>query len=203
MKRRNVNTRWFKERFEQIGADQIKIAKILGIERASLSRSIHGKRKFTSDELSALANHLGVSIEDVMRNAGTKTPETETPKNLRIEGWIDGDLILRKGKPRGPQTAPHPMPKERDLKAARIQSAGSRFEGFDGALVYYRESSRFDPECMGRLCLVQISGDPDWKLRVLRRGYQAGSFNLAALNGELLEEGVAVAATGEVLWMRL
>jgi transcriptional regulator with XRE-family HTH domain len=202
MKPNPPNARWFKSLFEQRGFSQRKLAKDLKMDPAALTLVLQGRRKLKSEEAAKMASHLSVSVEEILEHAGIEIATPSTHRKIKIEGYFDGELKLHRGEPRGAKLAPCPF-QDPTMRAARIQSAGSRFESIDGALVYYQESSKFDPEALGRLALVTISRDPTPRLRVIRRGYQPGTYNLTALNGEILEESVKIDSSSPVVWMKL
>jgi transcriptional regulator with XRE-family HTH domain len=55
-----VDTRWFQDRLTDKRMSQRKLATMIGIDPGALSLALHGKRKFTVDEVSEIARLLNV-----------------------------------------------------------------------------------------------------------------------------------------------
>lgn len=66
---------------QERGMSLAKIANAIGVDRASLSRSVHGKRRFRAVEIAQIASLLGVTVEQIMPSAAgaaTQVPVTES-----------------------------------------------------------------------------------------------------------------------------
>lgn len=208
------NTKWLFSLLSSKGITQQEIAKQTGMPKGTLSKILHGKRRPTLKEIGSFAEILATPLDEILSAFGVNLAQSATSSDfLEVSGWLDADLILRGvieqsggvAGLRGSKTAPCPFP-DRDIRVARIQTAGSSFDGLDGALVYYRETHNsvkgVDQEAVGRLGLVRVTGEPERRLRVLRRGYAVGKFNLTSLSGKLMEESVVVESVYPVVWLK-
>lgn len=203
------NHRWFRSVLEQKGLNQSEVAKASEILATALSKALAGKRRFTIKEAAALSRVLDLPYTDVLHGLGIALDAPESPRSCEVSGWIDGSAQLRLRRPgdgqglRGHKTAPCPFG-DRDIRVARVQSIGTEHDGLDGALVYFRESKArgVDPNAIGRLALVELQGG-DCVLRVVRRGYAAGRYNLTTLSGRIIEESVSVEAVHPVVWLKV
>lgn len=210
--RHQPNSKWFRAVLAEKGILQAEVAKKAGMDKSALSKALSGKRRFTLKESTAIAQTLGLPISDLLAALGIALDAQESNRSVEVEGWLDGQsaLLLRSreeaGGLRGQRTAPCPFP-DRDIRVARIQSAGTEFDGLDGALVYWRESKAkgVDQNAIGRLALVQLgTGREEIRLlRVIRRGYAPGRYNLTSLAGRLMEESAHVECVHSVVWLKL
>lgn len=203
------NNRWFRTVLEQKGLMHAEVAKAIGMTKSAFSKALSGKRRFTLKEATAISAFLQTPLTEVLQALGISLDAPESPRNCEVTGWIDGATQLRLRAPgeggglRGAKTAPCPFP-DRDIRVARVQSAGTEHDGLDGALVYYRQSQAkgVDQNAIGRLALVQLSGG-ECALRVVRRGYAPGRYNLTTLSGRLIEESAIVEAVHPVVWLKV
>lgn len=202
------NTKWLLSLLASKGFEQRELATQAKMAQPALSKAIHGKRRITLSEVTRLAPLLSVPLEDLINAFGMKLDMPLNDRFIEVEGWFDGTLTLqaRASGLRGSKTVPCPFP-DRDIRAARVQSAGTEFDGLDGALIYYRQTRSqargVDVSEVGRLGLVKIAGDSECRLRVLRRGYAAGKFNLTSLAGKMMEESVSIESVWPVIWLKI
>lgn len=214
----NVNKRWFQNAFLSRGITQRRVAKHLHLDPSAISLMLRGKRALKLDEAAELARLLSIPVEDVMTNAGINTRTVESKDFLEVRGWVDEAWELHLGTPKGPRKAP-PVAGGSDgskkggggIAVARFQTAGTSLDGLDGSLLYFptpREGI-VSADAMGRLSVVQLrdgrgkSGKGRLLVRILKRGYQQGHFNLHAMDGRIMEDDVMVEAAVPVLWHRL
>lgn len=206
------NKRWFLDVLEQKGMSQALLAREVGITKSSLSKVLNGKQRLKLAESTKMAGALARPLEEVLNALGVALGASEPGGGtIEVGGWIDGakGLLLRGkdqgGGLKGSRTAPCPFP-DKDIRAARIQSTGTEYDGLDGALVYFRESRAkgVHPELVGRVALVKVTGGAEERaLRVVRRGYGGGGrYNLTSLSGKLLEENVGIESAYPVVWLK-
>lgn len=218
-----TNKRWFQDQFQKHDLTQRAVARKLGMDPPALSVALRGDRKFTLNEATVLASLIGVPLEEVLVNAGVRAadlPTARSRESLEISGWIDGDLKIRWGTPKGPKTAPRPAYAAKNTGVLRYQTIGSALEGMDGVLVYYVEGSNSLADCVGRLCVVRgipatmapeskeragkgLNRGEYWYLATVKRGYTPGAHNLAALDGRTIAEDVIVEAAWPVIWIKM
>lgn len=201
-----VNDKWFRDQLKRMNVSQREVARLLGINQAVISHMFNGTRKMPLDEVPKWAKILGVPESDILTNAGIQSSTAAAlsgSASLEISGWVDGELSVhfndKKGL-KGPLSAPNPLT-ETMISVVRCQTAGSPFEGMDGALLYFQNHGIFDPEAIGRLCIVKIQDR--FLVRTVKRGYEPGKHNLALPNGTVVEEGVIVDSAAPIVWMKL
>lgn len=141
---------------------------------------------------------FGPLAEFVLKNPG---------ETLEITGWIDGYLNVHEGLPG--QSRAFAEPFTGAVKAAavlRCQTTGSQFDGIDGALIYYYPTDRGEADVVGRMAVVGFRGGDGqlrYGLRVVKRGYEPGRFNLVLINGVMAESDAQLISAAPVLWMKL
>lgn len=222
-----VNSAWFRNRITSQGLSQRKLAAKLKIDPSALTLFLQNKRRLQLDEAATLASLLSVSLDEVLTNAGLDTTtQSSTSKSLEnkgvpITGYVDGDLVVHWGRVKGPQRALWPVQAgERGnqgapVEAVRFETAGTPFDGMDGTLAYFamkraKDGGLFDISCVGRLSIVEEvkrgagSGGTGGRtlLRVVKRGYDTGTYKLALMNGEVVDENVKLAAGAPIIWMK-
>jgi transcriptional regulator with XRE-family HTH domain len=200
-----TNTRWFQSELQRNNITQRRVARALNLDPSSITLMFHGKRKLQIKEAVQLANLFGVPLDDVLSNAGLKTETKESTELLPIEGWIDGEMRIHWGQPKGQKTAPIPSFGGKNIKVLRYQTIGSNIESLDGGLVYYSESKGLHSDSIGRLCVVKRAEDRRGSslLAVVKRGYSAGAFNLVDLAGRAVMEDAVLESASPVIWLKL
>jgi DNA-binding XRE family transcriptional regulator len=200
------NTNWFKDQIKKAGISQRAAARIVGIHHASLIHMFNGNRRMPVDEARNWADLFNTAVEDIYSNAGLNIVSSEEKGALvDIKGWIDPELTVHWGATPGPRKTLNPLSgNAKNIGALRCQTAGGFFEGIDGAHLYFTltAASRVDLECLNRLSLVSVPSKRHY-VRVLKRGYESGKFNLALPNGDISESDVVLESATPILWMKL
>jgi hypothetical protein len=195
------------------------LAKSLKLDPAAVFHLVHGSRRLQLHEAAALARELSQPLGDVLERFGVQVPGGDlrgAPRGspaalLEITGWLDRDLLAHldaEGQDglRGRRQAPAIPGADRDTRVLRCQTAGSDYDGMDGALVYYRElpskTKGISADAVGRVGLVRVADSPALRLRVVRRGFQSGRFHLCSLAGKVIEEDARVEIVHPVLVIR-
>lgn len=221
----NINVRWFKEQIALNGLSQRKIAKEMNLNQSVISHMFKGRRRMSLEEAVGWAKILKVPLGDVVLNAGIGVGIQEISEidhsrvlmkndegaviaqpQVPIRGFADANFKVIWTPPvKGPTNAPNPLKGELglNLSCIRCQTIGGAFEGLDGAMLYFRDvpQGAFDPECVGRLSLVQVGSEH--LIRIVKRGYAPGRHNLALFNGILAEESVVISSATPIIWMKL
>ena len=81
-----MNTIWFQEALDNAGVSQADLARHLGLAPSAVSRMLKGERQMKLLEAVQTASFLGVSQEEVLRNAGEASvtpPSTEPARRGR------------------------------------------------------------------------------------------------------------------------
>lgn len=201
--RRAINTRWFKEVLRERQMSQAKLADEMDLDPSAISLAFRGERDIRADEAAEMARILRVPLEDVLRNAGIQLKEDGTRTKVPVVGWIDGKLAIHFGRPKGAQKVQAPEDLA-GLVCVRYQTSETRLEAFDGVLSYFVPRSDVSAEAIGRWCVVEFAKG-GWALRVVRRGYQRGAYNLSTVlttGDKNSEEDVWLKSASPVLWLK-
>jgi transcriptional regulator with XRE-family HTH domain len=206
------NARWFREQCARVGISLSEVARKLDIQQAALSHVLAGRRKLTAQEMVEISVIFGVPVLDVMVAAGLNVSGISSSdvvgassssgkagaNPVKISGWIDGRLQIHWGEAKGPKVVPSPMAGV-SLGALRCQTAGGALDHMDGALFFFRnDPESFDPEALGRLSIVKVSGGGHL-IRIIKRGYDTGRHNLYLPDGTLKEESVVVISAKPII----
>ena len=173
------NYKWFQNALSDRRLSQRELAKRLDMDPGGLNRRLKGKSRLQLADASKIASILEVPVGDVLRNAGVDMRDLATEGGrVAITGWVDSELNIHAGKPRGAGAVEAPPIPLKDLKALRFVTAASIADSFDGGVAFYREASGVPAEAVGRLCVV-VTTTGRRVLRVLRPGYSRGRYNLS------------------------
>ena len=203
------NATWLKAQLLIAGITQREVAKELGANFSTVNHLITGRRPMRDEDARVIAGMLRMPVAlflaKLRANRTPAMPDSLAAAvesgELEITGWVDGNLRVHEGKPKGPGHAPA-LPDGSAVKVVRCQTQGSIFDGLDGALVYYTPTEGVSAEAVGHMCVVKIAGG-DSLLRVVKRGYSIGRFNLSLLNGITSEEDAALAGASPVVWLKM
>lgn len=202
-----VDKDFFLNELSILGWSQRKFAKQLKMNPTSLVHALRGERRFALTEVVEIAELFHKPVEVIMEAAGMNLDRTvgKSSKTVPISGWIDGKFQIHMEAPRhGPKVAPVPEFAGTSVAVVRFQTPGTALESLDGALVYFSPSQGAIEGSIGRLSVISVAGPGgEVRLGVLKRGYGSGSFNLTAMNGELLASGISVKNASPVVWMKL
>lgn len=200
--------KWFHEKLEANNFSVRKLARSMNLDPSAVSRILSGQRRLTIDEATLLSRLLSTPIEEILTAAGARMPMSNLKSNqtLTIGGWIDSEGKVHWGRPKN-GSAPLPAFAAKDIKVVRFQTAGSGgvYESMDGALAYFRpreSGSGVDSETIGRLALAEDANGANW-VAVIRRGYGPGLFNLVAMSGALVAEGVQLKSGTPIVWLKM
>jgi hypothetical protein len=199
-----IDEKWFRKNLTSLKMTQRQVAKRLKIDPASLSNLIQGKRKLKNEEAAILASLFGVDVVEVLEMAGVKLTLSPKAHQCPVKGVVGEGWVVRWGKPKGPAKVALGEKLGPGVECLRVEAAGTSLEALDGALIAYRPCPGIDPESVGRLAIVTIAGGGGQTVvRILRRGYSSGQFNLATFSGSDAETGVGVEAAWPVLLLKM
>jgi transcriptional regulator with XRE-family HTH domain len=216
-----INVRWFKEQMAKNGLTGRQVAKLMDLNHSIISHMFKGRRKMRLDEAAVWAKILKVPISDVLTNAGVdisgegvevvsaiklKDGHPVAQPRVPVKGTVDSEMRVLWNVVIGPASSLNPFPGEQGVGIAclRCQTAGGPFDGWDGALLYYKELApgSFDYDSVGRFCLVKTM-QGEHLLRIVKRGYEPGKHNLALFNGVAREQGVIIEEATPILWIKM
>lgn len=195
-----IDTKWFKGLLSDRGMRQHQIASTLALDPASVSLMLRGKRRLQLDEAAALANLLGVPLDEVLHHAGID-PEAGAAGTVPIVGTVDDDGEVVMKRPEGPRRVTAPVGMAEGAVALRYETSDAR----DGCIAFYVPREGVDADAVGRVCVVQVApaGKGVRYVRVVKRGYVRGTFTLTQVRAEKSLENVELASACPVLWLRM
>lgn len=194
-----MNTRWFNAILAERGVSQRELCRRLGLDESAMSLTFRGKRQMKMTEAVDIARLLGVPLGDVLENAGLQLDATGI-RTVPVVGHIDGDGAAHidwKAK-KEKVNAPSELPE--DAAAVIAKSADGPYWFVDGWAYFIAQPSNPTPEIVGRYCVVGVKGNGTM-LRFVRRGYKAGTYNLATPTGSAMEN-VTIEWASPVLLIR-
>lgn len=178
---------------------QRQLAKLMGVDPASIHRLFTGKRPMRMDEATNLSRLLGVPVADVLSHAGLDV--AASANEVPVVGYVDGagEVHLElDSEDRVP--APSDLPSNAAAVVARTD--GSPLDYMDGWVIYFPlpKEDGVPPDIIGRYAIVQLESGVKL-LRYVRRGYKKGTYNLQA-NVAPRIDSVPLAWASPVLYIR-
>ena len=191
-----IDQNWFKEKLKSIGVSQRQLAKKMGLDPASVSYMLSGKRRMTMDEAHAIAGYLLLPVTEVMRQAGIEV--LDDVRKVPIAGFI-GQHCMVTLLPKGTHdliNAPADVPTGSYVLQLRIVNSPQ-----DGWLYYVDGAQGKPEESLDKLCLVAFK-DGGLILAIVRRGYKKDLFNLLVTCDSSVLENRELVWTARVLWIQ-
>lgn len=188
-----IDTDWFIAQLSERRMSQRHLARMMGIDPASVHRLLQGKRPMRFDEATQLSRLLGVTVDDVLRHAGLPIG---AGGSVPVVGTIEagGEAHIDWGTEIARVPVPVDMPP--NAVAIRMRTAGTPWEPMDGWTLYVRPPVDGVPaEVVGRMALVRLAGNGTILLRFLRRGYTRGRYNLVGWQAASIEDAALDWAT--------
>lgn len=192
---------WFKGQLADKGMSQRELARRLKMQASAITLTFQGKRALQSDEAAALAGILGQPVDVVLGKAGVRLPRSVNDGYMQLTGYIDDKGELHRTRIGGDGSrvaAPVGLPE--NAVAVRFHTAMSALDMWDGWIAFYVPSLTVQPDSFGRLSVVETK-DGAKLVRVIRKGYDHGKFNLV-LCGNPTTENAAIINSAPVLWLR-
>lgn len=191
-----VNQGWFQDRLKTLKMSQRQLAKKLGIDPASVSYMLSGKRRMTMEEAKEIAAHLLVSVTEVMRQAGIEV--LDDVRKVPIAGYVGQGCVITL-LPTGTHdtvVAPADVPVGSFALQTRIVSSPN-----DGWLYFVSGEQQLPTDVQDRLAVTALK-DGTMLCAIVRRGYKQGLFNLVRLCEGGVLENKELAWAARVLWIQ-
>lgn len=181
----DIDTAWFHARLRDKNMSMSQLAKLLGIDKASVSLRFSGKRHIRAAFAADLARILGQPYAEVMKRAGVDmrgTGATVTgPQSIPLVGHIDGN---------GKVTIIDWRSREREFDIAgsfpsdtvclQYRTTHTKNDIYDGWLAVISPPRKIDDgDMLDRYCIVGLRDGSIYQ-RVVRRGYNPGMYTLIA-----------------------
>ena len=172
---------WFKARCDDRRISQSQLARLMGMDKSSLSLLLHGKRRMTIDYAADIARLLGVGVLDVMERAGARLDGAmpSAGGTVPVTGWIDASGRARALNARdavGWRVSLPGVPA--GSEACQCRTAGSGAEAVDGWLVVTAPAAAVSPEALHGKAFIIETQDKRRLLRGVRPGYAPGRHTL-------------------------
>ncbi len=198
------NYKWFEQLLRDNKLSQRELARRLRMDAGGLNRRLKGRARLKLEEAAEIATLLGVPVDDVLVNAGVNVADHTKgrSKTVPVVGWVGGDMRIHLERVPGLRSIEAPPVPIAGLKALRFQTAMSRIDDLDGAILYFQPADAVDAEAIGKQCVV-TTADGETLLRVVRPGYQRGRYNLTNRTDGTLTPDVVLESAARVIWMRL
>src|SRR5688572_9444672 len=90
MQPHTINTRWFNAILQERGMSQRELCRRLDLDSSAMSLTFRGKRQMKLTEAVDIARLLGVSLTDVLENAGIKLDQAGI-RMAPVVGFLDGE----------------------------------------------------------------------------------------------------------------
>lgn len=195
-----VDKAWFFDRFRDVGRSLRSVARAVGVDPATLSRTLDGKHKLGVIEAGELASVLLVSPAEVLARAGSPLSTVEDSASVSVVGLVGADFKTLRTRPAVIPPATAPIGGD-ELQGLRFQCEGTAVEHWDQAVVFFRPSRAVQKRAVGRLSVVRVEGEAERRVCVLRAG-KRGKFDLCSVDGSVAEAGVALESASPVEWVR-
>lgn len=170
----DLDTAWFLDRLADKQMSQRQLARLLGVDHASVYRLLRGKRQMRMKEAATFAALLGVEVSEVLAHAGVRIGDTGD-KTVALIGTIDGEGEIHIDCCAEHVPAPADIPD--DAAAVRVQAQAGPYALLDGWIYICAKPAPPSPEAIGRMCAVKIKNGVTL-MRFVRRGYRPGTYNL-------------------------
>lgn len=190
-----VDTKWFKEQLAARGVSMRTLAKQIEIDPSSMSLSLRGLRKMTSEEASRISVALSIPVTEVLRHAGVSV--TEDVHSVRMTGYVDCDGIVQDSAKMPRINAPVDVPSDGYVLQVRCPQGMH-----DGWLLLCAASVLAADAAIDRLCVVHLMNG-ERVVGTLKRGYEGSTYNIVStIPSPAVRENQAVSHANPVLWIR-
>lgn len=191
-----MNTEWFKQRLADRKLSQRQLAKLMGLDPAAVSLTLRGQRRMTNEEAHFIASTIGVSVTEVLRQAGIEV--LDDVRAVPISASVDGDglVTLFPDKTHDRVHGPADCPAGTYAVQCRAPTAIQ-----DGWMLFVSPAQQQPAELLDRICLVTLAQGKQ-VTAVLRRGYRTGTFNLIVWPSREVSQDQTIAWASHILWIK-
>ena len=179
-----VNRKFFDELMQDRKISLRSIARHMDISPSQLSRTMTGHRRMQLGEAASIANLLGVSVVDVMINAGIESVR-DGQRYAPIIGHLTGDYTISEPDKGVKDRVPLPQCVPEDTEAIQARTAATPLSYLDGWIYFVGPPMR-PAEAIGSYCVVTMD-DSTKTIGTVQRGYQPGSYNIKAASGLFIQ----------------
>ena len=189
----DIDTAWFHAKLKDKNMSLSELARLLGVDKGTLSLRFSGKRRILANFAADLARVLGQPYPEVMKRAGVDMrgtrATTNEPQAVPLVGWINGDggvtIIDWKSREREFEVSGSFPSDSICLQYRTTQSANDMYDGWLAVISPPQKPD--DAEMLDRYCIVGLAGGGIVQ-RVVRRGYAPGMYTLVAPPAEPIHD---------------
>lgn len=173
-----IDSKWFRDSLTDRRMTQREFASLAGMDPASLTLTIQGKRRMTIERAAEFARILGVPVDDVMKKFGINAHEDI--QRVPIIGFIDGAAeVTITPEPIGRTISPFLLP--HDVSALTMRSTAGPLDMMHGWLFFVGPELSSTEGAIDRTAIVRAKGQARPLLRLIRRGATPGLFTLTGI----------------------
>lgn len=107
--KKDPHAEWFKDQMSQTGLSLRRLAKVIGMDPAALSRCIHGERKFQLEEafdfsiatgckVEQIYSHLGGDLESAKKRIASRMRDASKTEMALPRARTHGSALLRRSQ---------------------------------------------------------------------------------------------------------
>lgn len=173
-----IDSKWFRDSLQDRRMTQREFASRVGIDPASLTLTLQGKRRMTIERAADFARELCVPMDDVMKKFGVGSHEDA--QRVPIIGYVDGAAeVTFTPEPIGRTISPFMLPQ--DVAALTMRSTATPLDMMHGWLFFVGPEMTAADGAIDRTAIVQAKGHRKPLLRLIRRGATPGLFTLTGI----------------------
>lgn len=192
-----MNTDWFRQLLATRKLSQRGLAKLMELDPAAVSLMLRGHRRMTPAEAHQMGTILGVSVTEVLRQAGIEV--IDDVRRVKVTGYIDEGSVVTLFPKRTHDKVIGPADCPEGTYALQVRAPGNIKDGW----MLFVSPSEDDPRAhLGRVCCVAVENG-EHLVAVVQRGYRSGTFNLiSASNGRAVRTDANVVWASPILWVK-
>lgn len=188
---------WFVDKLRSLKLSQRQLAKMMGVDPASVSYMLRGKRNMSMGEAKEIAGYLNVNVTEVMRRAGINV--TDDMGQIPIAGYITKGSLVSLLPPGTHDMVHAPADTPRGSYALQMRNVNSSRDGW----LYFVSGVNVTPEdALDKACVVAMS-DGSMIVAVVHKGYKKDLYNcLDFSNQDQVFENKEIKWASRILWIQ-
>lgn len=192
-----MNTEWFRQLLAAKKLSQRKLATLMELDPAAVSLMLRGQRKMTNAEAHQISIILGVTITEVLRQAGIEV--IDDVRRVKVTGYIDADAVVTLFPKRTHDKVIGPADCPEGTYALQMRTPGGMKDGW----MLFISPAEDDPRAhLGQMCCVALENG-EHLVAHLQRGYRSGTFNIIrSSTAQAIRTDCSVVWASRVLWIR-
>lgn len=215
---KEIDKDWFMNSLRGRKQSLRALARHLGMDPASLSRTFAGRRRMQMSEAESIALFLGVTTEEVMERAGVRMPSRVAGDQHSGVTLDEGDIVIAAEiaadgtiRPVSQKTeiadyVVHGLlgvvskQKGKKLVGAVVKDASGYLALLDDALMLFSPGSQVTDRSAGTLAIIEPRGATGKYLARIERARKSGTMTIRRTTGEVIEVEVITATPIEMIY---